>query len=216
MEFTEIKEDGQGTPKSKASSPSRRTTFQAVQQPDPKVQELLNLLPIFVQLKESAGVEHAILSSLLALQLGNDKSIGLLMNDLILEVKNQRSLVAKMEQLSVGLHHNLVLELGQMSPHLNELQIIILHDFESLQTAKYDSETIWNMITLYVDKLHSVEVLIIEELECSLPMPMPSPSSMVITISSAASQQTTSQLQTTATATQALSRLSPPPKISWP
>ena len=58
------------------------------------------------------------------------------------------------------------------------------------------------MITLYVDKLHSVEVLIIGELECSLPMPMPSPSSTVITTSSATSQQT-SQLQTTAIATQA-------------
>jgi hypothetical protein len=89
----------------------------------------------------------------------------MLINDLILEVENQRSLVNQLEQLPNGSHRNLVLELAQLGPRMKELQTIILTDFESLQTlqtAEYDSESIFYMITLYVDKLHSVELLIME------------------------------------------------------
>jgi serine/threonine protein kinase len=152
----------------KPSPPRRKVSFQ---QAIPKVQQLLDLLHIFVQLKESAGVERAILSSLLAFRT-TEGSLGMLMNDLILEVEKQRSLVNQMEQLPEGPHRNLLLDLAQLSPELKELQSIILADFESLRTAEYDSEAIWNLITLYVDKLHSVELLIIEELECCLPAPM--------------------------------------------
>mmetsp|Transcript_7594 Transcript_7594/g.13363 ORF Transcript_7594/g.13363 Transcript_7594/m.13363 type:complete len:924 (-) Transcript_7594:2193-4964(-) len=139
-----------------------------------EVQQLLDLLQLFVQLKESAGVERAILSSLLAFrnlspQDGNDNhslpSFRMLTNDLILEVENQRALYHKLEQLPSGPHHTLVLELAELSPRLKDLQQIILDDFESLQGAEYDCEAIWDMITLYVDKLHSVELLIIEDLD---------------------------------------------------
>jgi mitogen-activated protein kinase kinase kinase 11 len=143
-----------------------------------EVQQLLDLLKLFVQLKESAGVERAILSSLLAFRNSHkdvnddDKvsnrslpSFRMLNNDLILEVENQRAIYSKLEKLPSGQHHSLVLELAELSPRLKDLQQIILTDFDSLRGAKFDSETIWDMITLYIDKLHSVELLIIEDLD---------------------------------------------------
>mmetsp|Transcript_37370 Transcript_37370/g.90831 ORF Transcript_37370/g.90831 Transcript_37370/m.90831 type:complete len:987 (-) Transcript_37370:55-3015(-) len=139
---------------------------------DKELQKLLYLLHIFVQLKESAGVERAILSSILAFRFDADRSlpsVSMLINDLVLQVENQRSLVQQLERLPRGAHHDLVLDLAHLSPRLMDLQQIILTDFSSLQGAQYDAETIWRMITLYVDKLHSVELLILEDLECSLP-----------------------------------------------
>jgi hypothetical protein len=75
-----------------------------------EVQQLSDLLPLFVQLKESAGVEQAILSSLLAFRnnsviqddnISNSSlpSFRMLTNDLILEVENQRGLCHKLYQL---------------------------------------------------------------------------------------------------------------------
>ncbi|KAL3914293.1 MAG: hypothetical protein SGILL_006160, partial [Bacillariaceae sp.] len=146
---------------------------------DQEVQELLDLLKLFVQLKESAGVERAILSSLLAFRNcprndgsnhhnDNNKSLPslrMLNNDLILEVENQRALYSNLEKLPSGPHHSLVLELAELSPRLKDLQQIILTEYDSLRGAKFDAETIWDMITLYIDKLHSVELLIIEDLD---------------------------------------------------
>jgi hypothetical protein len=140
------------------------------------VQQLSDLLRLFVQLKESAGVERAILSSLLAFRnnsvIQDDNksnsslpSFRMLTNDLILEVENQRALCHKLHQLPSGPHHTLVLELAELSPRLKELQEIILTNFSSLQGAEYDYETIWDIITMYIDKLHSIELLIIEDLD---------------------------------------------------
>jgi hypothetical protein len=131
-------------------------------------QELLNLLHIFVQLKESAGIERSILSSQVVFQTQQNNSIRMMLNDLVLQVENQRSLLNQLEQLPDGHHRNLVLELSKLSPRLKELQTVILNDFEALQKQKYDSESLWILLTQYIDKLHSVELLIIEDLEISI------------------------------------------------
>lgn len=138
---------------------------------DDEVRQLLDLLHIFVQLKESAGVERAILSSLLAFRNDSERSlpsVSMLISDLVLEVEVQRSLYHQLERLPPGQHHVLVLDLAQLSPRLMDLQQIILTDFSSLQGAQNDAETIWELITLYIDKLHSAELLILEDMECSL------------------------------------------------
>jgi len=136
---------------------------------DSNVHELLNLLNIFVQLKESVGIERAILSTVLVLRNKKSHSIQMMLNDLVLQVENQRALVHKLEHLPSGHHRNLVLELSQLSPLLKELQTFILNDFEGLKNQNYDSEGLWNLLTEYIDKLHSVELLIIEDLELSIP-----------------------------------------------
>lgn len=136
---------------------------------DVGVQALLNLLNIFVQLKESAGIERAILSTVLVFRKQQSPSIRMMLNDLVLQAENQRSLVNQLEQLPPSHHRNLVLELSQLSPRLKELQTVILNDFEALQQQNYDSGGIWDLLTEYIDKLHSVELLIVEDLEISLP-----------------------------------------------
>lgn len=147
----------------------RKVTFASGK---PKVQKILDLLHLFVQMKESAGVERAILSSLLAFRGTEDPSLKMLVSDLILEVEKQRSLINQLENLPEDRYRELVLELATLSPQLQELQEIILCDLESLKHAQYDSENIWGLITLYIDKLHSVELFLVEELECSLPVRM--------------------------------------------
>lgn len=136
---------------------------------DSNVHDLLNLLHIFVQLKESAGIERAILSTVVVFRQQKRHSIQMMLSDLVLQVENQRSLVHKLEHLPSSHHRNLVLELSQLSPRLKELQTFILNDFEALQNQNYDSEGLWNLLTEYIDKLHSVELLIVEDLEISLP-----------------------------------------------
>jgi hypothetical protein len=133
---------------------------------------LLELLYLFVRLKESAGVERAILSSLLAFRGSDDPSLELLVNDLILQVENQRSLISQLENLPEETPKDLVLELAALSPALQDLQMIILANFESLKHAQYDVENIWNLISLYINKLHSVELFLIEELEYCFPVKM--------------------------------------------
>lgn len=167
----EESEENESNPPPKPSylSASVRVSFE---EGKPKTQQILTLLHLFVQLKESAGIERAILSSLLAFRGTDDPSLRFLMSDLILEVENQRSLINQLEDLPEDSHRNLILELSSLSPQLQELQLIILSDFDSLQHAEYDAENIWDMITLYVDKLHSVELLLVEELECCLPITM--------------------------------------------
>ena len=150
-----------------SSLENRRVTFSAVK---PKVQHLLELLYVFVRLKESAGVERAILSSLLAFRGSDDPSLALLVNDLILQVESQRSLISQLKHLPEETPTDLVLELATLSPALEDLHMIILADFESLTHAQYDVENIWDLISLYINKLHSVELFLIEELEYCPPV----------------------------------------------
>ena len=128
--------------------------------------ELFNMLVCFSQLKESTGVERAILSSLLAF--GSRGGTSRLVNDLIMEVENQRSLISQLENLKEGPLRNLILDLAQLSPYLAQLQDAILNGFTTLDTSTYDSDEFWNTITAYMDKLHSVELLIMEDLESEL------------------------------------------------
>ena len=155
-----------------------------------KLHELLDLLHLFVQIKEAAGIERASLSSLLALSKRNHQRnddilsekdhpsnttstttvVHRLLSDLILQVENQRSLLQQLHQLPDNTNRKLVLELSQMSPKLVELQSVLLGGGAIEDTIHhYDAATIWNLITTYIDKLHALELLIVEELEWSVP-----------------------------------------------
>jgi serine/threonine protein kinase len=129
---------------------------------------LLHLLNIFVQLKESTGVERATVSSILA----DDVDSGLLLNDLVLEVENQRQRVEELDGLEVGPLRNLVQELVVLSPEMLQLQRRLLSgtDLEhALQYCSDDVDKLWDLLTVYIDKLHSLELLIVEEIECCAP-----------------------------------------------
>ena len=131
-----------------------------------KVIRLVTLLDLFVRLKESAGVERATLCSMLAA--GSVESRYFLLSDLVLQVENQRRQLEELGRLPPGPLHDLIQELVTMSPQMRELQDAILLNGLQLEQLKasYDSNQLWNLKTLYINKLHSCELLLVEEIEC--------------------------------------------------
>jgi len=130
---------------------------------------LLALLDIFVRLKESNGVERSSLTSMLVVR--GEGEASRLLNDVALEVENQRRLLDELSMLPPGPMRNLVLELATMSPEMTHLQNLVLGGCLSLETLRerYDCDRLWDLITVYVDKLHSLELLIVEEIEFCWP-----------------------------------------------
>jgi Protein tyrosine and serine/threonine kinase len=134
---------------------------------------LLDLLDVFVQLKENTGRERAIFSCMLAIQ-----PSPLLLNSLVMEVEQQRYQLDRLSRLPTGPLRNLVQELVTLSPELQALQDRILLSSASpnelnanflWSDPNVDAGQLWEILTCYIDKLHSLELLIVEELECSAP-----------------------------------------------
>jgi len=128
------------------------------------ISRLVHLLDVFVRLKEATGVERATLCSIAAA----GESAKLLLNNLVTEVENQRRNLQEMNNLPEGplrdLTHELVVSL---SPQMNELQDDILGGLDSQSLKeKYDSSHLWDLLSLYINKLHSLELLLVEEIEC--------------------------------------------------
>ena len=127
---------------------------------------LLNLLGCLVRLKESTGMQRAIISSMM----GQDSQI--LVTSLLLEVENQRKLVSELQNLPLfdNSLQTLVQDSVKMSSEMEALQLKIIRDFD-LEGAilGIQSLNVWNMITVYIDRLYALELLLVEELEyCQL------------------------------------------------
>jgi serine/threonine protein kinase len=196
-----------------AAEKSKNVTISQQQEeesPEQKVVHLLDLLDIFIKLKESTGIERATLTSLLAAanaaaasangnrqchQQHDDNDTQFLLADLVLQVENQRSLLQRLRQLrdsqgGSGSLKNLVHDLVSLSPRLAQLQHDLLHGggdaiagnghhgtttttsaiMETVLGANLmenNSNQLWDLLTVYIDKLHSLELLIVEEIECS-------------------------------------------------
>jgi len=132
-----------------------------------KIVQLLDLLDDFVALKESTGRERAILSCILIA--GQTDFSQFLVNDLALEVENQKRRLEQLNGFKKSSLQNVVKEVATLSPFLLDLQSRILAGFDKgrLAAVAYSPEELWNMLTVYIDKLHSLELLIVEELECN-------------------------------------------------
>jgi hypothetical protein len=128
---------------------------------------LLNMLECFVRLKESTGLERALLSSMFAMGAVDHR----LLNDLVLEVENQFKLITELQSMS-DLDGNLLLLIKQnvgLPAPMERLQSFILREFD-LKGFQQEMQVadVWDLITVYMDKLHSLELLIVEEIECSI------------------------------------------------
>jgi hypothetical protein len=143
-----------------ATAPARCTFVDKRQD---RTQSLVNLLGCLVRLKESTGMQRAVFSSMI----GRDAQM--LVTTLILEVENQRKLVAELQQLPLFDYslQKLVQDSIQMGPEMKSLHAKILNDFDvqGFQDGMMNSMDVWNMITVYMDKLHALELLLVEELE---------------------------------------------------
>jgi hypothetical protein len=92
----------------------------------------------------------------------------LLLQDLVLEVENQRRLADKLLQCQVGSLIHSVQDLVVLSPQIQDLQERLLSGNTVGIEQDFDSERLWTMLTVYIDKLHSFELLILEEIEYAL------------------------------------------------
>ena len=130
------------------------------------VTSLLNLLSCFVRLKESTGLERALLSGMLSIGAVHPR----LLADLVLEVENQSLLVEELrDQTTVEASLlQLIREGVVLPPQLQMLQNQILQKFNLIEMQLPSTQTVWNVITVYMDRLHSLELLLIEELEAAL------------------------------------------------
>ena len=87
---------------------------------------------------------------------------------MVLEVENQRRLVQRLLKSKVGSLCHSVKDLVVMSPQLEEVQQRLLTGKTDGIGREFDSYKLWNMLTVYIDKLHSFELLILEEIEYAL------------------------------------------------
>ena len=158
-----------------------------------RIWRLLHLLDVFLRLKESTGVERATLASIVmdtsssiarqrhqqsTATSSDSDNHNLLLNDLVTEVENQRRQIANLDRLlpRTGALHNLVSELVRMSPQMKRLQESIAKGFDILESRQLGLDFqkqelqggLWNLLTLYIDKLHSLELLIVQEVECCI------------------------------------------------
>lgn len=148
----------------KQSSPrnnrrTKQTSFNLLEQD--RTLSLLNLLGCLVRLKESTGMQRAVISSML----GQEDQM--LLTSLILEVENQRKLLHELQQLPEFDYslQTLVQDSVTMGHELELLQTKILQNFEFPSPQEIQSLNVWNMITVYIDKLYALELLLVEELE---------------------------------------------------
>lgn len=137
------------------------------QQSRDRLNRLLSLLDVFCRLKESTGVERATLTSMLTL---DESTAALLVGDVVVEVENQRRQLEELRHLPSGPIRNLVQELIKHSPEMRQVQNLVLSGLSlSGLKALHDSQRLWDVMTVYIDKLHSLELLIVEEMENCLP-----------------------------------------------
>ena len=87
---------------------------------------------------------------------------------MVLEVENQRRLVQKLLKCKVGFLYHSIKDLVVMSPQLEDIQQRLLTGKTDGMEQEFDSYKLWNMLTVYIDKLHSFELLILEEIEYAL------------------------------------------------
>lgn len=151
---------------------------------------LMSLILSFVNLKESLGMERATLTGLMAFGANvvtNDR-LPVIVNDLVMVVENHHRIMRELEkesgikmeswsesytittsELAYDENYcsllNLIAESIKPSDSMRTLQDHIRKDFDvNAFQQEMSMEAFWSGITLYMDKLHSTELILLEEL----------------------------------------------------
>jgi len=148
-----------------------------------RTRNLMSLLLSFVRLKESIGLDRAILSNLMAVDVDKyHSSSSKLLAGLVVEDANQRMIVQELRsQTKRALELNdlgdnsmkglLIMMEDMLKPgkEMEVLQDMIRTSFNLHEFRKAMPLTrFWDIITIYIDKLHSMELLLVEELQTTL------------------------------------------------
>ena len=162
---------------------------------------LLSILMSFTELKESMGIERALLTSLLprsmpvsssnvsVAQRGSSEARStskILLSDLVLEEENQRKIIRRLRSaaragrnadaasLDVNFQSLLLLvdDSARLTPDMQRIQDLIRRDFNlDAFRDELSMADFWQLITTCMDRLHATGLVIIEELECCLSDP---------------------------------------------
>eukprot|EP00592_Proboscia_alata_P021495 CAMPEP_0194422718 /NCGR_PEP_ID=MMETSP0176-20130528/22018_1 /TAXON_ID=216777 /ORGANISM="Proboscia alata, Strain PI-D3" /LENGTH=1134 /DNA_ID=CAMNT_0039231601 /DNA_START=11 /DNA_END=3415 /DNA_ORIENTATION=- len=140
-----------------------------------KQSALLSLLLAFMQLKEASGTERAFLYGILVSDWKPTSAHSSdMLNDMVINIENQHRMIGDLNNMAKSM-----LWEGYSGPFLTIIEDSIhptkemkrLHniirdnfDFESFRNAVTGGE-FWKLVTLYIDKLHSLELLMLEDLE---------------------------------------------------
>jgi len=162
----------------------KRSVRENMSKKDRKLSSLLSLLFDFVKLKETIGIERSTLSFLHCMSPGtHDNTTLMLVNNLVMDIEKQRSLIRAVRNKArlveeafvgaggVGTSAILLLteQNVELSPELRHLHDLIGLDFDTDSFREAISlQRFWSLISAYMDKLHSQELLIIEEIENNL------------------------------------------------
>lgn len=158
-----------------------------------KLHYLMSLLLSFVRLKESIGLERAILSNLMASHdvahpnnnsgsnNATSSSISKLLTGLVVEDANQRKIIRELQSQSKKLSEkryghrissnmssllSLMEDMVRPSKDIDQLQEMIRTNFNLEELRKsMPYKKFWDVLTMYMDKLHSIELLLVEELQ---------------------------------------------------
>lgn len=140
----------------------------------------MSLLRSFSQLKESTGVERAYISSLMVIDVEDSEQESKLFSDLVIQAENQRAIIRQIKKqtnssLSAKYSHPLSDSFKSLSVMINkyiepsiEMQQIqcMINAFDAKGLKRLMPMThFWHIISLYMNQLHSIELLILEELQ---------------------------------------------------
>ena len=153
---------------------------------------LMSLILSFVNLKESLGMERATLTGLMAFgaEVATNDRCSVIVNDLVIVVENHNRILRELEketgvkmeswnesytntittsELAYDENYcsllRLIAESIKPSDSMSTLQDHIRNDFDVRAFQQEMSmEAFWSEITLYMDRLHSTELILLEEL----------------------------------------------------
>ncbi|GMH72050.1 hypothetical protein TrLO_g6960 [Triparma laevis f. longispina] len=145
-----------------------------------ELRDLFAFYQTFCLFKEATGIERALLSGILALKeekLLNMLQPGTLFGDLILVVQRQKmhlsewKVIAKRcdQDSDFSCLYDIFVEGVVPSKALTEVQDMLEYNFDLRRVrAAVSLHSFWRLLTVYIDKLHSLELLLIEEIDAQL------------------------------------------------
>ena len=144
------------------------------------LKNLMSLLLSFVKLKESIGLERAILCNLMISEVDkHHPSSSKLFAGLVVEDANQTMIIRELQMHSKKVLANrskvgnnmasllvLMEDMLRPSKEIEQLQDMIRRNFnlDAFRQAM-SFKKFWEVLSMYIDKLHSMELLLVEELQ---------------------------------------------------
>ena len=142
----------------------------------PVTADLFSFYNSFCLFKEATGIERALLSGILALKedrLLNMLQPGTLFADLILVCQQQKMHESEWKAIAKRCDHSclhaIFVEGVKPNEALRQVQDLLEFNFDLKRVrAAVTLHSFWTLLTVFIDKLHSLELLLVEEIDAQL------------------------------------------------